>query len=154
MEQLGEEGISWLYWGPSPGDEINPKISKLFRSRFFVFQRFKMRKKKKLADHWKYSTTPLNKLVVKRNRSSQRPSSRQCETVCFLSDSTWGCKCRNISFSLSFLDIDECIQGSHDCLQSLASCSNTNGSYNCTCHDGYMGDGKTFCNLKGRITGT
>ena len=71
-----------------------------------------------------------------------------------LRDRSWGCNCRNIRFLLSFLDIDECHQGSHDCLQNLASCSNTNGSYNCTCHDGYMGDGKTFCKPKGRITGT
>ena len=53
---------------------------------------------------------------------------------------------RNIRFSLSFSDVDECTQGSHDCLQSLASCSNTDGSYNCYCRDGYIGDGKTFCN--------
>ena len=57
---------------------------------------------------------------------------------------------RNIRFSLSFSDVDECTPGSHDCLQSLASCSNTHGSHNCYCQDGYVGDGKTFCNPKGR----
>ena len=49
----------------------------------------------------------------------------------------------HIRFSLSFSDVDECTQGSHDCLPSLASCSNTDGSYNCYCRDGYIGDGKT-----------
>ena len=53
-------------------------------------------------------------------------------------------------FFLSFLDVDECVHGSHDCLPSLASCSNTVGSYNCTCNYGYVGDGKTFCRPKGK----
>ena len=49
-------------------------------------------------------------------------------------------------FLLSYTDVDECTQGSHDCLQRLASCSNTDGSYNCLCRDGYiLGDGKTLC---------
>ncbi|CAH3146301.1 unnamed protein product, partial [Porites evermanni] len=46
--------------------------------------------------------------------------------------------------------VDECVHGSHECLQSLASCSNTDGSYNCTCNYGYVGDGKTFCRPKGK----
>ena len=56
----------------------------------------------------------------------------------------------NRRFSLPFLDLDECVQGSHDCLQSLASCSNIDGSYNCSCNDGYTGDGKTYCQPKGK----
>ena len=44
-----------------------------------------------------------------------------------------------------FVDIDECIQGSHDCLSNLANCTNTVGSYNCSCYLGYKGDGKTSC---------
>ena len=56
----------------------------------------------------------------------------------------------NRRFSLPFLDLDECVQGSHDCLQSLASCSNIDGSYKCSCNDGYVGDGKTYCQAKGK----
>ena len=56
----------------------------------------------------------------------------------------------NRRFSLPFLDLDECVQGSHDCLQNLASCSNTDGSYKCSCNDGYIGDGKTYCQPKGK----
>ena len=56
----------------------------------------------------------------------------------------------NRRFSLPFLDLDECVQGSHDCLQSLASCSNTDGSFKCSCNDGYIGDGKTYCQPKGK----
>ena len=42
-------------------------------------------------------------------------------------------------------DIDECDDGVHDCLPSLASCKNTLGSFNCSCNHGYIGDGKTNC---------
>ena len=148
------EGYQMTLLGTFSGRRNKPQNIENLSKSFFCILAFQDEKKKKLADHWKYSKNLLNKLVVKTNRSSHRPSSRQCNTQCFLSDSSGGCNCGNIRFSLSFLDIDECIQGSHDCLQSLAFCSNTNGSYNCTCHDGYMGDGKTFCNPKGRITGT
>ena len=56
----------------------------------------------------------------------------------------------NRRFSLPFLDLDECVHGSHDCLQSLASCSNTDGSFKCSCNDGYIGDGKTYCQPKSK----
>ena len=41
-----------------------------------------------------------------------------------------------------FLDIDECSTSSPVC-DSNANCSNTRGSYICTCKAGYYGDGKT-----------
>ena len=63
---------------------------------------------------------------------------------------TTGILAGNRRFSLSFLDVDECVQGSHDCLLSLASCSNTDGSFKCSCNDGYTGDGKTNCQPTGK----
>ena len=39
-------------------------------------------------------------------------------------------------------DIDECVSGVHDCHRS-ASCTNTVGSYTCTCNHPLSGDGKT-----------
>ena len=42
----------------------------------------------------------------------------------------------------TFLDIDECSKGSHVCHVN-AGCTNTNGSYNCTCKDGFIGDGRS-----------
>ena len=43
---------------------------------------------------------------------------------------------------LFFLDIDECIASPSVC-DVNANCSNTRGSYYCTCKVGYTGDGKT-----------
>ena len=37
-------------------------------------------------------------------------------------------------------DIDECTSGVHDC-SDVAVCLNTPGSYNCSCREGYDGDG-------------
>ena len=43
-----------------------------------------------------------------------------------------------------FSDIDECATGDHTC-DVNADCSNTNGSFTCSCISGYSGDGMT-CN--------
>ena len=40
-----------------------------------------------------------------------------------------------------FLDIDECATGAHNCSQ-FATCTDTAGSYECTCKAGYTGDGR------------
>ena len=39
-------------------------------------------------------------------------------------------------------DINECDQNMHGC-DSNATCTNTNGSFTCSCNDGYSGDGMT-----------
>ena len=38
------------------------------------------------------------------------------------------------------IDIDECQLGTHDCSPN-AYCTDTVGSYSCSCSDGYHGDG-------------
>ncbi|KAL9975103.1 hypothetical protein ACROYT_G012219 [Oculina patagonica] len=43
-------------------------------------------------------------------------------------------------------DIDECSNGSHDC-DVNANCTNTVGSYNCTCKEGYAGDGRSCSDI-------
>ena len=43
---------------------------------------------------------------------------------------------------ISFLDINECTAGTHNC-HADANCTNTKGSFYCTCHTGYSGDGVT-----------
>ena len=39
-----------------------------------------------------------------------------------------------------FIDVDECVVGSDNCDEN-ANCTNMNGSYNCTCKQGYHGSG-------------
>lgn len=46
-----------------------------------------------------------------------------------------------------FIDVDECILGTHDCLADNATCTNTYGTYSCACNPGYEGDGKTKCEM-------
>ena len=45
-----------------------------------------------------------------------------------------------------FIDIDECETGIHAC-HKYASCTNTVGSYECSCEKGYVGDGR-YCSGK------
>ena len=48
--------------------------------------------------------------------------------------------CANVPPCYSHSDIDEC-SSANECHQN-ATCNNTKGSYNCTCKDGFEGDGK------------
>ena len=47
-----------------------------------------------------------------------------------------------ISISFVLLDIDECLSRSHAC-DVTANCTNTDSSHNCTCKEGYTGDGQS-----------
>ena len=50
--------------------------------------------------------------------------------------------CMKSSISFVLIDIDECLNRSHAC-DVNANCTNTDGSYNCTCKEGYTGDGES-----------
>ena len=39
-----------------------------------------------------------------------------------------------------FKDVDECVEGSHDCFPNFATCVNIPGSYNCVCSHSYTED--------------
>ena len=45
-------------------------------------------------------------------------------------------------FEILNLDIDECANNTDNCDMN-AYCTNTVGSYNCTCYAGYIGNGTT-----------
>ena len=51
---------------------------------------------------------------------------------------------------MSVADIDECDLGTDNC-SSNATCTDTDGSYDCTCRDGYSGDGFN-CSGEWRVT--
>ncbi|CAH3153633.1 unnamed protein product, partial [Porites evermanni] len=44
-------------------------------------------------------------------------------------------------------DADECLNNSHNCSEN-ANCTNTEGSFNCSCKPGYIGNGHN-CSLAG-----
>ncbi|KAK2548955.1 Uromodulin [Acropora cervicornis] len=50
-------------------------------------------------------------------------------------------------------DIDECASGIHNCINGTAICTNTLGSYKCTCKSGYRGDGQNYCIPEGKGVG-
>ena len=50
------------------------------------------------------------------------------------------------------IDFNECKFGAADCSEN-ASCINLDGSFKCTCSDGFIGDGKT-CYPESMVTCT
>ena len=46
----------------------------------------------------------------------------------------------SIVLLLLFTDVDECISGTHNCSNN-ATCTDSDGSYLCSCKPGYDGDG-------------
>ena len=49
-------------------------------------------------------------------------------------------------FMIVFTDVDECSQRTHSC-SAYAICTNTKGSYNCSCKALYTGDGRKCTRL-------
>ena len=43
-------------------------------------------------------------------------------------------------FQYLFIDVDECSEGTHTC-SGNATCMDTDGSFSCSCHPGFTGDG-------------
>ena len=49
---------------------------------------------------------------------------------------------------MSSIDANECLLQTHNCHMN-ASCTNTNGSYSCTCNEGFTGNGVNCTGKKG-----
>ncbi|XP_078573545.1 SCO-spondin-like isoform X3 [Branchiostoma floridae x Branchiostoma japonicum] len=75
------------------------------------------------------------------DNSESSPCNRYCPNG---SPNGPGCNCAGTGFNGTCCDndIDECATGVHNCHQH-ATCTNTVGSYRCTCDSGYTGDGRT-----------
>ena len=52
-----------------------------------------------------------------------------------------------VTIAFYVADIDECLTGSHNCDLPYAYCTNTVGSFECTCVEGYLGDGTSCSKL-------
>ncbi|APR88630.1 microneme protein 4 [Minicystis rosea] len=66
------------------------------------------------------------------------------------------CRCEDgylMSDGVTCADVDECANGLAEC-SPRATCTNTPGSYTCTCDPGYMGDGKTCTDVDECANGT
>ncbi|XP_076817118.1 uncharacterized protein LOC143462746 isoform X1 [Clavelina lepadiformis] len=73
-------------------------------------------------------------------------SSRPCRNGGMCTDGAFDFSCNcpaNFTGKDCDTDIDECEQNTDDC-HANAMCSNTRGSYNCTCNDSFSGNG-TYC---------
>lgn len=58
-------------------------------------------------------------------------------------DNHVGARLNNICLLFSVhVDVNECSQGTSNC-SKYATCTNTFGSYKCSCNNGYHGDGFT-----------
>ncbi|XP_077970347.1 uncharacterized protein LOC120328585 isoform X2 [Styela clava] len=61
-------------------------------------------------------------------------------TIAEVGNTAWPSEATTVSITPS-PDVNECLSGIHDC-NINAECTNTNGSFTCSCNAGYSGDGK------------
>ena len=45
-------------------------------------------------------------------------------------------------------DVDECAQNTHNCSRDNATCTNTEGLFNCSCDPGFSGDGHNCAGVR------
>ena len=61
-----------------------------------------------------------------------------------------GKKCLSIGQCCACLVLaayDECLEGTHDCDPSFGVCTDTAGGFECTCREGFRGDGKNCVDI-------
>ena len=79
-----------------------------------------------------------NKINQNKSSSTSLPTIIHHQPTSSSWSSLWSWSLR----TLLFTDVDECSDKIHVC-DVNAKCTNTNGSHNCTCTDGYIGDGQS-----------
>jgi len=89
--------------------------------------------------------------VVGRPCSSTTDCGGIQNVMCAMNSRICTCKPGYISKMGSCQDIDECASGTICGSAGTATCSNTEGSYNCTCNTGYIGGGKATPCIKESI---
>ncbi|XP_031552875.1 uncharacterized protein LOC116290032 isoform X2 [Actinia tenebrosa] len=72
-----------------------------------------------------------------RSECSKSPCLHNFTCIPNYDNDTYECLCPRPPYE----DVDECTTGQHDC-SGNANCTNTIGSFNCTCKDGYVGNGR------------
>nr|XP_022913574.1 multiple epidermal growth factor-like domains protein 8 isoform X1 [Onthophagus taurus] len=87
-----------------------------------------------LSCGWCYnSSNPINGVCVQGDFNTPTVN---CSTQLGITNARWAyAQCP---------DVDECHLGLHDC-HPEAICTNTDGSFDCICKRGYLGDGRTSC---------
>ena len=65
-----------------------------------------------------------------------------CQNIIYLWPLTTSYPYLRILKSVVFVDVNECVAQLDDC-GTNSRCANTHGSYNCTCKQGYQGNGRT-----------
>ncbi|XP_078578168.1 uncharacterized protein LOC144863080 [Branchiostoma floridae x Branchiostoma japonicum] len=93
------------------------------------------------------SCADLNECLLLPNETD----AHQCKNArCSNEAPGYSCEClagyTMLADNRTCIDIDECSTGAHDC-DAQATCTNTEGSFNCTCNDGYTGDGNTCTDI-------
>uniref|UniRef100_A0A915PT69 EGF-like domain-containing protein n=1 Tax=Setaria digitata TaxID=48799 RepID=A0A915PT69_9BILA len=88
-------------------------------------------------------------------RKTNQSVPSECKDQCTANEKCYQgkeCRCANgykRGANNSCMDVDECSMGLHDC-HPVALCTNTIGSFMCTCPDSYYGDGRR-CSQRHRL---
>ncbi|XP_078667268.1 mucin-4-like [Branchiostoma floridae x Branchiostoma belcheri] len=93
------------------------------------------------------SCADLNECLLLPNETD----AHQCQNAtCNNEAPGYSCEClagyTMLADNRTCLDIDECSAGTHNC-HAQATCTNMEGSFNCTCNTGYAGDGNTCTDI-------